>query len=98
MARDPLGGDAFAHAPPLDIRQARGAPVSLVEMDVAIDKRRQEQRAGKIDALAGWMGAAGRVQSSNKAGGDFNVGETTVGKARVGENHQMRLRRFAAAN
>ena len=52
MALDALGGDAFAHAASLDMGQARRAPMRLVEMDVAVDERRQEERAGKIDALA----------------------------------------------
>ena len=51
-ALDALGGDALAHAASLDMRQARRAPVRLVEMDVAVDERRQEQLSGKIDALA----------------------------------------------
>ena len=52
MALDALSGDAFAHAPSLDMGQARRAPMRLVEMDVAVDERRQEQRARKIDAFA----------------------------------------------
>ena len=36
---------------PSTMGQARRAPMRLVEMDVAVDERRQEERAGKIDAL-----------------------------------------------
>ena len=52
MALDALGGDPLAHAVSLDMGQARRAPMRLVEMDVAVDERRQEERARKIDALA----------------------------------------------
>ena len=52
MALGALGGDALAHAASLDMRQARRAPMRLVEMDMAVDERRQQERAGKIDALA----------------------------------------------
>ena len=97
MAFDALGGDPFAHAASLDMGQARRAPMRLVEMDVAVDKRRQEQRARKIDALAWRMGASGRTERRNEAAGDFHVGEIAVWKARVGQDHQTRFRRFAAA-
>ncbi len=97
MALDPLGGDPFAHAASLDMGQAWRAPMRLVEMDVAIDKRGQEQRARKIDAFAWRMGRPGRMQRRNEAASDFHVGEIALWKARVGEDHQTRFRRFAAA-
>ena len=53
MAFDALGGDPLTHAAALDMGQTRRAPMRLVEMDVAVDERRQEERALKIDALAG---------------------------------------------
>ena len=98
MALDALSGDAFAHAPSLDMGQARRAPMRLVEMDVAVDERRQEQRARKIDAFA-WRDAAlpGALQRRDEAVRDFHVGEIALRKARVGQDHQARFRRFAAA-
>ena len=96
-ALDALGGDALAHAASLDMGQARRAPMRLVEMDVAVDERRQEELSGEIDALAGLSRGARRMRRDDKAVGDFHVGETSVRKARVGQNHQTRLSRFAAA-
>ena len=97
MAFDALGGDPLAHAVSLDMGQARRAPVRLVEMDVAVDERRQEERALKIDALAWLIGASRRMQRRNDAACDLDIGEAALGKTRVGEDHQTRLRRFAAA-
>ena len=97
MAFDALSGDAFAHAASLDMGQARRAPMRLVEMDVAVDKRRQEQRARKIDAFARAIGASRRMQRRDDAACDFHIGEIALRKARVGEDHQTRFRRFAAA-
>ena len=51
MALDALGGDALAHAASLDMGQARRAPMGLVEMEVAVDERRQEQQPAEIDAF-----------------------------------------------
>ena len=53
MALDALGGDALAHAASLDMGQARRAPMGLVEMEVAVDERRQEEQAVEIDAFVG---------------------------------------------
>ena len=75
MAFDALGGDPLAHAASLDMGQTRRAPMRLVEMDVTVDERRQEERAREIDALAGRIGASGRMQRRNAAAGDFDVGE-----------------------
>ena len=97
MALDALGGDALAHAASLDMGQARRAPMRLVEMDMAVDERRQEERARKIDAFAWRMGASGRMQRRDEAAGDFHVGEIALRKTRVGQDHQTRFRRFAAA-
>ena len=97
MAFDPFGGDPLAHAPSLDMGQARRAPMRLVEMDVAVDKSGQEQGAREIDALALGDGASGRIERRDEAARDFHVGEVAIGKARVGEDHQTRFRRFAAA-
>ncbi len=97
MAFDALAGDPLAHAASLDMRQARRAPMRLVEMDVAVDERRQEQRAREVDALARAISASGRMQRRDDAAGDFDIGEAAVGKTRVGQDHQTRLRRFAAA-
>jgi hypothetical protein len=69
----------------------------LVEMDMAVDERRQEERALKINALAGVMRASRRMQRYNQAAGDFDIGGPTVGETRVGQEHQTRFRRFAAA-
>ena len=69
----------------------------LVEMDMTVDERRQQERAGKIDALATRRGASGRMQRRNEAAGDLHVGEAPFGKTRVGQEHQARFRRFAAA-
>ncbi len=77
--------------------QARRAPVRLVEMDVAVDERRQEELSDKIDALAGLSRGARRMRRDDKAVGDLHVGETSVRKPRVGKDHQTRLSRFAAA-
>ena len=52
MTFDALCGDPLAHAVSLDMGQTRRAPMRLVEMDVAVNERRQEERALKIDALA----------------------------------------------
>ena len=65
-------------------------------MDVAVDKRRQDERALKIDALARAISASRRMQRGDDAACDFDVGEAALRKARVGQNHQTRLRRFAA--
>ncbi len=97
MAFDALGGDPLAHAVSLDMGQTRRAPMRLVQMDVAVDERRQEERALKIDALARLISACRRVQRRNDAAGDFDIGEAALGETRVGQDHQTRLRRFAAA-
>ena len=96
MALNSLSRDAFAHAAPFDMRQARRDPMRLVEMDMAVDERREEETAHKIDALAGVRGAFRRMERRNKAASDFNIGGLTVGKTRVSEKHQTRFRRFAA--
>ncbi len=96
-ALDALGGDALAHAASLDMGQARRAPVRLVEMDVAVDERRQEELSGEIDALMSLSRGVRRTRRHDKALGDLEVRETSVRKARVGQNHQTRLSRFAAA-
>ena len=44
-------GDALAHAAPLDVGQARRAEMGLVEMEVAVDKRRQEEQPLEVDAF-----------------------------------------------
>ena len=69
----------------------------LVEMDVAVNERRQEERALQIDALAWLIGASRRMQRGNDATHDFDIGEAALRKTRVGQDHQTRLRRFAAA-
>src|SRR3984957_4054724 len=102
MAFDSLGGDPLTHAPSLDMGQPRRAPMRLVEMEVAIDERRNEKRALEIDARARAIGASRRVHRRNDAARDLDVDETVLGKAalrktRVGQDHQTRLRRFAAA-
>ena len=97
MAFDAFRCDPLAHAAPLDMGQARRAPMRLVEMDVAVDERRKQERALKINALARLMGAARRMHRRNRAVYDFDIGGLSVGKTRVGEQHQMRFRRFAAA-
>ena len=63
MALDALGGDALAHAASLDMGQARRAPMGLVEMDVAVDERRQEEHPVEVDALVGRRRGPRRVQS-----------------------------------
>jgi hypothetical protein len=70
--------------------------MSLVEMDVAVDERRQEELSRKIDALMSLSRGSRRMRGDDKAAGDFYVGETSVRKARVAQNHQTRLSRFAA--
>jgi hypothetical protein len=97
MALNSLNRNAFAHAAPLDMGQARRAPMRLVEMDMAVDECGQEERALKIKALAGMMRASRRMQRRNQAAGDFDIGEVAVGETRVGQEHQTRFRRFAAA-
>ena len=67
MAFDSLRGDPLAHAVSLEMGQTRRAPMRLVEMDVAVDERRQEERALKIDALAWLISASGRMQRRNQA-------------------------------
>ena len=47
MALDALERDALANAAPLDMGQARRAEMGLVEMDVALDKRRQEEQPAR---------------------------------------------------
>ena len=76
-----------------DMRQARRAPMRLVEMDVAFDESGQEQMPGKIDALARRR-AARRVRRDDEAVGDLDVGERRPGQARVGEQHQRRPSRL----
>ena len=97
MAFDALGGDPLAHAASLDMGQTRRAPMRLVEMDVAVDERWQEERALEIDALGRAIGASGGMERRNHAAGDFDICEGALGKTRVGQDHQTRLRRFAAA-
>ena len=53
MALGALERDALAHAAPLDMGQARRAKMGLVEMEVAVDKRRQEEQAVEVDAVVG---------------------------------------------
>ena len=77
--------------------QARRTPMRLVEMDVAVDEGRQEERAGKIDALGSSISASGRMQRRDKTAGDFDVGEPSLGETRIDQDHQTRFRRFAAA-
>jgi hypothetical protein len=48
---------------------------ALVEVDVAVDERRRQQRAVEIDAPGAWNGR----------GGDPAVGERKVGTAAVGQ-------------
>jgi hypothetical protein len=69
----------------------------LVEVDVAVDERRQEKGACEIDALARSIGASGRRQRRNDAACDFDISEAALRETRVGQNHQTRFRRFAAA-
>ena len=97
MALDALGGDALAHAASLDMGQARRAPMGLVEMEVAVDERRQEEHAVEIDAFAGRRRCPRRVGRDDEAAGDLHVGEAPLGQARVGQDHQTRFSRFAAA-
>ena len=97
MAFDAFGGDPLAHAASLDMGQPRRAPMRLVEMDVAVNERRQEERALEIDALAWLICATGRTERGNHAGGDFDISKAALGETRVGQDHQTRLRRFAAA-
>ena len=97
MAFDTLGRDPVTHAAALDMGQPRRAPMRLVEMDVAVNERRQEERALKIDALISSIGAFGRMQRDNDSACDFDIGKAALGEKRVGQDHQTRLRRFAAA-
>ena len=69
----------------------------LVEMDVAVNERRQEERALEIDALAWLIGASRRMQHRNDTARDLDIGKAALRKTRVGQDHQRRLRRFAAA-
>ena len=80
MALDALGGDALAHAASLDMGQARRAPMRLVEMDVAVDERRQEERARRDRCARRSIGASRRMQRRNDAARDFDVGETPLGE------------------
>jgi hypothetical protein len=63
---------------------------------VAVNERWQEKRALKIDALIRLIGASGRMQRGNDAACDLDIGEAALGKTRIGQDHQTRLRRFAA--
>ena len=90
-------GDALAHAAPLDVGQARRAEMGLVEMDVAVDERRQEEQPVEVDAFVGGRRGPRRVSRNDEAARDFHVGETPLGQARVGQDHQTRFSRFAAA-
>ena len=97
MALDALERDALANAAPFDVGKARRAEMGLVEMDVALDKSRQEEQPLEVDAFVGRRRGPRRVHCDDKAGRDFHVGETPLGQARVGQDHQMRFSRFAAA-
>jgi hypothetical protein len=97
MALDAFGGDPLTHAASLNMGQTRRAPMRLVEMDVAVNERRQEERACEINALTRLISASGHVQRRNHAAGDFDVGKAALGETRVCQDHQTRLRRFAAA-
>ena len=65
MALDALGGDALAHAASLDMGQAWRVPMGLVEMDVAVDERRQEQQPVEIDAFR-WPAALSPAHGSRR--------------------------------
>ena len=78
MARDALGGDTLAHAASLDIGQARRAPMRLVEMDVAVDERRQEEVPAEIDTFAARGGGAWHMRRDDQTIRDFNVREVSV--------------------
>ena len=97
MALDPLGGDALANAAPPDMGQTWRAPMGLVEMDVAFDERRQEQHPAEIVAVVGLRRCPRRMGRNDDAARDFDVGETPIGQARIGQDHQTRFSRFAAA-
>ena len=76
MALDALGGDALTHAASLDMGQARGAPMGLVEMDVAFDERRQEQHPAEIEAVGGRRRCPRRVGGDDDAARDLDVGKS----------------------
>jgi hypothetical protein len=97
MALGPLDDNALAHAASLDMRQAGRAPMSLVEMEVPVDERREEEHPFEIDAFAGRRRGPRRMPCDDEPAGDFDVGETPLGQARVGQDHQTRFSRFAAA-
>src|SRR6478672_229917 len=97
MAFDAFCGDPLPHAASLDMGQTRRAPMRLVEMEVAVNERRQEKRALKIDALARSISASGRMERRNGAVSDFDIGEAALRQTCVGQNHWTRFRRFAAA-
>ena len=97
MALDAFSGNALAHAASLDMGQPRGAPMGLVKMEVAVDERRQEEHAAQIEAVASRRRCPWRVGRDDDAAGDLHVSGATLGQARVGQDHQTRFSRFAAA-
>ena len=56
-----------------------------------------EELPVEIDALAGSSRGPRRMRRDDEAVGDFHVGEASVRKTRVGQDHQTRFSRFAAA-
>jgi hypothetical protein len=79
------------------MRQARRAPVGLVEMDMALDEGGQQKAPAEIDALIRRSRASRFANRGDPAIGDCHVAEAFARKASVGDNHQTKFSRFAAA-
>ncbi len=66
-------------------------------MDMAVDERRQEELAVEVDAFASRRRRPRRMHGDDETAANLDIGLTAVGKASVGETHQTRFSRLAAA-
>src|SRR5260370_38965410 len=72
-ARDALGGDALAHATPSHMRQARGAPMRLVKMNMAVDEGGPEEPPPESPPLTRQRRRPRRTDRRAGAGAELSV-------------------------
>jgi len=73
MPRDAFDRDALADARAFDMRQARGAPVRFVQMNVAFDKGGREQGAAQVDDFTAPPRLSRAPDRGDPAFGDVDV-------------------------
>jgi hypothetical protein len=71
--------------------------MGLVEMDMAFDEGRQKQISGEIDALVRSRRLPRLRDRRHDPVGDRYVGADALRQESIGQPHQMRRNRFAAA-